>query len=387
MKKRGRFLIKVVVGAVIIGHLAMASIFAFHEFFSFTSSNSALYFLRGKTGGVELSRDLLFEDADRLIFMLDANCVFNYFMRGIAVAKGKPVLELTWNAKEGVGDIKQFRADGNILSFSFSRFKEEAAKPHGLFLGGDLPYGDISRSLDQSTSGMGFYDGSRWAHIWCAANEGFSLAGKKDTLLPALWKFTGSRVIKTTEEEVILESEHEAAIEGLKVLMKRLAYFRAGEDYFVLKVRFINPNTSPITYSYAYGDEPWVGTFGASGGDVGWVEGGLVKYETFISPSQTGYAGFWDYGNDAAGEPHNYTGYANFIEWVSPQPTYVFFSNDLEHCCKEFAPLQDPYSRSLNIVWLNKLLLPAESRDHIFAVGMAKTGSEGLPEKPPTVLR
>lgn len=92
-----RFLVKVIIGVVVFIKIAMIGVFIFHEFFNFTSSNSAIYILRGEKGGIELSRDLFFESADRLIFMLDVNCIFDYFMKGLAVAKGKPLLELTWD--------------------------------------------------------------------------------------------------------------------------------------------------------------------------------------------------------------------------------------------------------------------------------------------------
>lgn len=384
-----RFLLKVLIGTVLFAHLAMVSIFIFHEVFDFTSSNSALYFLRGKTGGIEITRDLILEDADRLIFMLDASYVFHYLMRGVAIAKGTPVLELTWDSKEGRGDIKEFLSDGKFITLSFSRFREGKDTPRGLFLGGDLPYGDVTRAEQQQTSGFGYYDGEQWFHIWCAANEGFSLAGKSSTIVPTLWKFRGSRVIKHTNEEVILESSHEAKIEGQKIYMRRFVQFRAGENYFTLKIRIINPNTSPLTYGLAYGDEPWVGSFGASTGDIGWYADGLIKYETFISPHQYSYAGFWNHGNDAAGEDTTgYSNCANFIEWVSPRPSYVFLSNSLANCCQENVPLYSIFNRSINIVWLNMLLLPGDSKDHILIIGMAEVDPlAGIPVKPATVVR
>ena len=382
----GKYLIKVFVILVIMVHAAMLSVFIFHETFNFTSSNSALYMLKGKKGGIELSRDLLFEDADRLIFMLDANSVFEYFMKGLAVAKGKSVLELTWNRKKGMGDIKQFRKNGEVLAISFSRYREDAADLQGLFLGGDLPYGE-SKFNSQKTSGFGFFDGENWSHIWCAANEGLKIMGSEESMVPPLWTYNGSRVLKNTRDEIILESDHEAVIADSKLRMKRFAYVRAGDDYFILKVRITNASKTPISYGYAYGDEPWVGEFGSSDGDVGWHKGGLVKHERFVSPIEHSYAGYWDYGNDAAHEGQAYTGKANFIQWLTPMPSYVFFSNDFDYCCNETKPLNGKYSRVINIVWLNQMLMPGKSRDHILAIGMARVNPEtGFPEKPAVAL-
>lgn len=381
-----KYLIKVLIILVIMVHAALLSIFIFHEALNFTSSNSAFYVLKGKKGGIEFSRDLHFEDASRIVFMLDANSIFNYFMKGLAVAKGKPLLELTWDRKRGVGDVKQFRANGNIFSLSFSRYKEDADELGGLFLGGDLPYGN-SKGNEQRASGLGFYNGKDWVHIWCAANEGLKLTGSEEFVAPPLWTYLGSRVLKKTSDEIILESEHEATLDGSRIKMKRFAYIRAGDDYFILKVRITNASVKPISYGYAYGDEPWVGDFGSSDGDVGWYKDGLVKYEQFLSPTTYKYAGYWDYGNDAAQEEHNFTGAANFIQWLTPTPSYVFFSNDFDYCCNEAKPLSGKYTRIINIVWLNQMLMPGKSRDHILAIGMAKVNPEtGFPEKPEVVL-
>ena len=64
-----------------------------------------------------------------------------------------------------------------------------------------------------------------------------------------------------------------------------------------------------------YGDEPWIGDFGSSAGDVGWMGKELIKTEREIDTDKNTYFGMFDYGNDLAGEMHNFTGIANFIEW------------------------------------------------------------------------
>jgi hypothetical protein len=385
---RKKFLIRVLVGIVAFISIAVVSVFLFHEFFNFTSSNSAIYVLRGRYGGIEIKRDLLLEEADRLIFMLDANCVFNFLMRSLAIAKREPILELSWDSEVGVGGVKQFRSDGSMLSLCFSRFEIGDRRPHGLFLGGDLPYGDPSRADDHDSSGFGYYDGEDWHHIWCAVDEGFKIFGEKPvSVLPIRWRYLGSKVLKDTEEEVILESDHELVLEKSRIQMKRFVSFRAGEDYFILKVRFTNIGSEPVVYGYSWGDEPWVGHYGASRGDVGWYADGLIKTETFISPVRYKYVGYWDYGNDAAGESHDFSGYANFVEWISPAPSFVFLSNSIERCCNESVPLSSSSDRVISIGWLNQLLLPGESRDYTLAIGMAKLDPQtGMPKKPPVFL-
>jgi hypothetical protein len=382
--ERIRRLIRIFVLSLVFVHIAMAAVFISHEFFNFTSSNSAIYVLEGRYGGIEIKRDLLLEEADRLIFMLDANCVFNFLMRSLAIAKREPILELSWDSEVGVGGVKQFRSDGSMLSLCFSRFESEGKRPQGLFLGGDLPYGDTSRANDHNSSGFGYYDGEDWHHIWCVSNEGIKVLDEKPTVvLPTEWKYLGSKVLKNTEEEVILESDHELVLKKSRIQMKRFVSFRAGEDYFILKVRFTNIGSEPVVYGYSWGDEPWVGHYGASRGDVGWYADGLIKTETLISPTRYRYVGYWDYGNDAAGESHNFSGYANFVEWISPTPSFVFLSNSIERCCNESVPLSSSSDRVISIGWLNQLLLPGESRDYTLAIGMARVNPKtGMPQKP-----
>jgi hypothetical protein len=384
--KRKTFVIAA--ATVAFANIAMASIFLFHELLNFTSSNSVLYFLRGRYGGVEIRRDLLLEEADRLIFMVDANRLFNYVVKGMAVAENRPILELTWDEKVGVGHVKQFRPDGTALSFPFSRFEAGGRRPQGLFLGGDLPYGDSARSNDRDTSGMSYYDGKDWHHVWCAIDEGFKALGEKpSSTYPLAWDFKGSRVLKHTPDEIILESDHALNSDGNRVTMERFASFRAGDDYFVLKVKITNEGSEPVSYGYSWGDEPWVGEYGASRGDVGWYEGGVIKYEQFISPARYRYVGYWDHGNDAAGEGRAFAGHANFVEWFDPAPSLVFLSNSIEDCCDETRPLYSATDRVISLVWLNQLLLPGQSRTYTLALGMATAGPGAqMPVKPVTVV-
>jgi hypothetical protein len=382
-----RKLLVVIVITVAFVNMAMASVFLFHEIFNLTSSNSAVYFLRGKTGGVEVKRDLFIEDADRMMFMVDASNVFNYLMKGMAIARQNPVLELTWNEGEGVGEVKQFRTDGSVLSLCFARSSDHTGKPMGLFLGGDLPYGDASRAPTQDTSGFGYFDGQDWHHIWCASNEAFKLSGLRRNFVPSDWKYLGSKVLKDTKDEVILQSNHELDIGEKRIMMQRLISFRAGDDYFVLKIKLTNAGRKAVSYGYSWGDEPWVGHYGASKGDIGWYDGGLVKTEQLISPSRHRYVGFWDYGNDLAGEGRDFSGYANFVEWFSATPSLVFFSNAIDRCCDESLPLSSETDRVVNIVWLNQLLMPSESRTYTLAIGLARPDPEnGMPVKPVTIV-
>lgn len=361
-------------------------LFLFRDILNVTSSNSVLYFIRDHNGFFSVSRDLSIENAGQLIFMLDANCLLSWLIQGESVARSKPVLDVTWDDRSGRGSIKQYRPDGTKLVVSFSRFDDGKDNGGGLFIGGDLAYGDYDRSPDGATSGMAYFDGSRWNHIWCAANEGFTpmsdISGRRKAFDPREWKYLSGRVLKKTTDEIIIESRHLLDAGRNRIAMKRLVSMKAGDDYLTLAIEFRNAGEQMLEYLFDYGDEPWVGRFNNSLGDIGWTERGPVKFEGFISPHENRFAGFWDYGNDAAGEPHEFTGYANYIRWASVHPTVVYFSNDFA-ICTEGKPLDSQNSRVINLAWMNQKLYPDESRRYTLVIGMAAINElTGLPISP-----
>jgi len=51
------FFIKIIIFLLVFA----GGVFVSYKLFDLTSSNSAIYFLRGKTGGIEVSRDILLD--------------------------------------------------------------------------------------------------------------------------------------------------------------------------------------------------------------------------------------------------------------------------------------------------------------------------------------
>ncbi len=143
-----------------------------------------------------------------------------------------------------------------------------------------------------------------------------------------------------------------------------------------------NNGNSPVQYNYLFGDEPWVGDFGSSDGDIGWSDQGIYRKHTYLLPSRINFAGIWDRGNDLIGEiPGSYSSYANFIEWLENPPTFVQFSDDFKRV-DENAPLSSKFNRVINLQWLYQILLPGQSKSYVFAMGMARPDSSGIPVKP-----
>lgn len=372
---------------------ALGSVFSMYYIFGITSSNAVIYFVKDIDGSLKVTNDLNFDEANRLLFMVDGSCLLR-FVEGFATAVSKnPLIEVTWNNEEGNGVIKEYRPDGTRFLITFSRYSETEGRPRGLFIGGDLPYGDVERWLDRSrnNTGIAYYDGEKWHHIWCSINEAMTIKGYDDISIgPWRWRYLGSRILKSTVSEVILESLHELYLmretKPVHLMMKRIFSKRAGADYILLRVELTNLGYFPVHFNYSFGDEPWVGEFGNSLGDVGWTSGKVYRFEGYVSPTKNRFAGIWDYGNDEAGEPHRFSNFANFIEWIDNPPTVVYFSNSFTEV-DENRLLNSFDNRVLNLVWLYQSLMPGETKTYTLSLGMAKPEPvTGLPLKPDVIL-
>lgn len=306
---------------------------------------------------------------------------------------------MSWNAEGGDGVIKEFRSDGTEFLVSLSRYRNTSGVPNGLFIGGDLPLGDPERTQDSSNNntGMAYYNGKRWLHIWCSLNEGVSIAGAgKQVYAPENWMYLGGRVHKATASQVILESEHEITLtllNGMPVTlgMDRKMFKKLDQDYLILEVSFVNKSPVPLTYTYELGDEPWVGDFyRGSKGNVGWTDGMTYEYEGFIRTDSHRFAGYWDIGNSNINEQGEFTGVADFVEWLSEPPSYAYFANNFGYRrVDRKKPLSSRDNRVIGLVWLDQPLKPGERRTHVLALGMAMPHPERgvyFPIKPHVVF-
>ena len=142
---------------------------------------------------------------------------------------------------------------------------------------------------------------------------------------------------------------------------------------------------------YIYGDEPWLGNFYKfSKGNVGWYEGGFVYTESEIDTSTYSYVGFFDYGNPLAGESHDHTGKANFLEWdPATRPDTAYFSNNFGKVAppEQKVPLASYNNRVVSLQWGPRTLNPGDTLSFTLKVGMADIDPKtGFPVKPQTQL-
>ncbi len=356
--------------------------------FNIKGQFEGIYLLHEKEKGkYEFADHLFVGEGKRLIKAYEFKAAYSEPLRRLLSKHDSltPYLEWEWNPVDGSGFINNIYPGGQRLVTFFGRYLDDDQEVHGLFVGGGLPSTVLQNdNYNMNRSGMTYFDGKRWYHIWCSVNEGIGSARSEKIATPSKWKFLGSKVISKSEKSVVITSSHSIIVDGSPLLIERTARFAAGEPYFSLEIRILNTGTVPVNYQYAYGDEPWVGYYGTSLGDVGWVNDRLITHEEFIDSSKYTYAGVADLGNRVIGEQPKYTNLANFIEWFGPERPSAYFSNGPAILPRKglSVPLESN-ERFLGLQWQNGLL-PGRSATIQLAIGMAGYDPKsGLPVKPP----
>ncbi len=354
-----------------------------------------IFVLKGNSGyWLELTDDLFPEEVDRLIWGKPCIWFKKAIIFGICPSPLTPCTSFEWNKVSGRGFIKTEYPDGNKLLICLGRFINSAndLPTRGLFIGGNLPAGDPdSQIFNRDESGMAYYDGTRYFHIWCNVNEVIYAADQSmRPIYPSAWDFRGSRVLESGKSGVTLQSSHRAVTNRGSFDIVKTLFYHTGDTFFTLVTQITNSGDSPASYIYSYGDEPWLGNFGTSGGNIGWLKDRLVLNELWIDTSTNTFAGMFDYGNSNIGELHaNYTRKANFIEWQSDcRPERAFFSNTNSiPVFSDKTPLDSPNNRFIGLRWGPRTLAPGQSFDFTLAIGMAGNHPEsGFPVKPATGL-
>lgn len=348
-----------------------------------------IFILKKASGfGIEIVNDIYPDELKRKIISLDFNPLSkNFFVRKNS-KDTYPRLNYIWDKKRGRGFVVNYLSENQILLTVLSRFKTDTDETtNGIFIGGELPESEFDRELNRmNDTGMAYYDGTRWYHIWCTSNEGLASGTTMEPIPPISWKFLGSDVIKYTSQKLVLKSSHKALSDGNPLLIERFGIFIAGKPYMILVQKITNIGTNSASYYYVYGDEPWLGNYGSSIGNIGWVSDHLINYEEEIDTKKYSYIGLYDYGNDVIGEGHNFTGMANFIEWIYGVPDVAFIVNQGNAVIdkpKKKSPLNSQLSRFIGAQWGPIYLQPKAAHVIVLAIGMAQGNKEGhIPIKP-----
>ena len=172
---------------------------------NFTRSFEGIFLLKGNDWAVfEVKDDLYLGEGRRYIAGIDLERVkeyLNHWFEAHANTPGKPSLYFEWNAKRGDGFVRNYLPGGQQLLTSFSRFIDDGGKEaSGLFVGGGLPANVKDESIvKKNATGMAYYDGKRWFHIWCNVNEAMTNS-RFEVMFPSSWKYLGSRVLHHNTE-------------------------------------------------------------------------------------------------------------------------------------------------------------------------------------------
>lgn len=348
-----------------------------------------LFILKKESGfGIEIVNDIYPNELRRKILSLN----FNPFSKNFFIRKNNkdtfPRLNYIWDKKRGRGFVINYLAENQVLLTVLSRFKTDTDETtNGIFVGGELPDSEFERDINRmNDTGMAYYDGTRWYHIWCTSNEGLASGTTLEPIPPVTWKFLGSEVLEYTSQTLVLKSSHKAFSDGNPLLIERFGIFIAGKPYMILVQKITNIGINNASYYYVYGDEPWLGNYGSSIGNIGWVSDHPIKYEEEINTNKYKYIGLYDYGNDVIGEGHNFTGKANFIEWLYDPPDIAFIVNQEKAVInqpKKKTPLSSKLSRFIGVQWGPVYLQPKGFQVIVLAIGMAEGSKEGkIPSKP-----
>jgi hypothetical protein len=358
---------------------------------TFEGDLEGIYLLRGQGGKLlEVRDDIYLGEAERLISKLEFKGLHDH-LTTTDEHHSTPHLRYKWNSRGGHGYLHTTNPDGTEFIICLSRFLDSNGKiPRGLFIGGELPqpiYGTDGVRLNET--GMASKLGGRWFHIWCNANEGIAGAASPTHMIyPSEWDFLGSKVLFSSKREIVLKSSHRTSLDGVPASIDRFLFYRAGAKHVILAIRVKNIGKQPTGFFYVYGDEPWLGDYGTSKGNVGWTDGKLYHYAGIVDPIAHATAGMADLGNPQSPyeQGRAFSGLANFISWIGMmRPTVVYFSNREgdPHDESERIPLDSPNNRVMFCQWGPSALAPQQSATILLAIGMAdRNPATGLPMQP-----
>lgn len=161
-----------------------------------------IFVLKGTNGAwLEFTDDVFPEEADRLLWGQPFDWFEESIETGNCTPADKPCLSFEWHTRAGRGFIKTVYPDGKKLLICLGRFIDSNSRipARGLFLGGNIsPEDPDSQLFNRDESGMTYYDGRRYFHIWCNVNEALYAADQAmQPIFPSAWDFLGSRVLES----------------------------------------------------------------------------------------------------------------------------------------------------------------------------------------------
>ncbi len=300
---------------------------------------------------------------------------------------------LNWNPNDGRGSIVETLENGDLLGVCFQCGYEGYAG--GLYIGNmDAPgfiwtpkvprrgFSKLNIFCAQDESLFDEQTQTEYSPGW-SENFGTGEDGRK------LHYVEGAVIEDGTKGNVVLMSVNQ----GDCYRVTRYLQWPRGAAYILITSYVQNICTRPREFSFWTGDDPWLGLYRSSDGDVGWFQGGIVQQETRITGDAFKWGGFYDLGNAALGQDN--ANFSNVADFIQPDPNEaspdeVFFANSFAHTANDITPnrpLDNGSMTALNLGWTHKTLAPGQEWRVAYAMGIARTGEPGSLPKPPDILR
>lgn len=310
----------------------------------------------------------------------------------IPTAQAAGRLEVRWDPKTGRGDVIDHGANGDLYRTCFHcRF---AGYTGGLVIG------------SETGSGVGLYPkepirGFRSVNVWCAQDESI-WDRDQSTEYTYGWsenygrgadgerlEYVRGRVLEAGPGRVVLQSRNE----GGCYRVTKLASTRQGTRLWILSTRIVNRCERAVHFDFFTGEDPWIGLYRSSDGDVGWTPDGLVRTETAFEEGRFRAGGFYDLGNRALGQKEGEGGFSNQANFIALDPAtalpdVVLFANRFAHAPSDIAPdrpLDNKSLSALNLGWTDRTLQPGEGLTIALAMGLAVTAEPGEVPRVPEI--
>jgi len=180
---------KILFLALCITSLAVVLLFNRHVDIHLGGHFEGFYLLKDKQSNKYELKDHLFVGQEKqIIYFLDLNNSYFKMARRLFPRRSdsRNQLYCEWNSKDGNGLVSSYFPDGTGLVTYFGRYLDHDKEVHGLVVGGGLPETvENSNNYNMNNSGMTYFDGRRWYHIWCSVNEGIGSANSASSLTPS----------------------------------------------------------------------------------------------------------------------------------------------------------------------------------------------------------
>jgi len=304
-------------------------------------------------------------------------------------AASRPWLENSWDPSTGRGVVTHHQPDRGTLVTRFH--VGYPGYTGGLVIGGYsssglawLPehpkpgFASINVFCAQDESIWDRDEHREYSYGW-SENFGTGLDGQR-------LSYVSGRVLEATHDRIALFGENQ----GGCYRIRKIAVTWSSARYWIVSTRITNRCNHPVHFDFFTGDDPWIGTYKSSDGDVGWTPNRTVRNEARFEAGDFTSGGLWDLGNQALGQREgSFSNQADFIalDPSLPLPDEANFANRFAHDHSEVdsaRPLDNHSMTALNLGWTEERLLPGQSMQVAYALGLASTSdSPSTPRLPP----